>query len=84
MMRDIAPFGLRIPADLKKRIEEAASQSLRSLNAEMIVRLSSSFRGPLSDYSDGDLIAELMSRYERGDVYIRVGRPSSEDAVVEK
>jgi hypothetical protein len=79
-MRDIAPFGLRIPADLKKQLEEGAKKNLRSLNAEMIVRLSDSFeRRPLADYSDGDLVAELMNRYERGEIYIRLGRQLPED-----
>lgn len=78
-MRDITPFGLRIPADLKTRIEEAAAKNLRSLNAEMIVRLSESFeRGPLATYSDGELIAELMDRYERGALYIRIGKQVDE------
>lgn len=79
-MRDIAPFGLRIPADLKQQLEEATKKSLRSLNSEMVVRLNDSFElRPLAEYSDGDLVAELMSRYERGDIYIRVGKQIKED-----
>ena len=80
-MRDIAPFGLRIPDNLKTRLEEAAHENLRSLNSEMLVRLDKSFARPLEDYSDGDLIAELMRRYERGDIYVRIGKTESEDAL---
>jgi hypothetical protein len=72
-MRDISPFGLRIPDDLKTRLEDAAARNRRSLNSEMLARLEASFAGPLDDYSDGELIAELMSRYGRGEIYVRVG-----------
>ena len=69
---DIAPFGLRIPDELKLRLDVAAGKNIRSLNSEMLVRLEDSFKRPLHAYSDGDLIAELMSRYERGAISIRI------------
>jgi hypothetical protein len=79
MKREIIPFGLRIPEDLKKRIDKAAAKSARSINAEIVARLNDSFeRGPLADYADGQLIEELMSRYKRGEIYIRVGKPDGE------
>lgn len=78
-MRDIAPFGLRIPAELKIQIGKAAEENQRSLNGEMVVRLEASFHAPLAEYSDGELISELMRRYGRGDIYIRIGKPSGED-----
>lgn len=81
-MRDIAPFGLRIPEDLKAKLEDEAAKSRRSLNSEMIVRLAKSFDRPLEGYSDGELIAELLSRYERGSIYIRVGDLATEGALV--
>jgi hypothetical protein len=68
------PFGLRIPEDLKFQLEKAAVENARSLNSEMVLRLAESFRRPLIGYSDGELIAELLARYERGDIFIRVGR----------
>lgn len=74
MMRDIAPFGLRIPSELKARIEHSANERKRSLNSEMIARLTESFSASkLPDFTDGELIAELMRRYARGDIYIRIG-----------
>lgn len=39
MSRDIAPFGLRTPADLKKWLTEQAKLNNRSLNAEIVTRL---------------------------------------------
>lgn len=35
----IAPFGVRMPPDLKERLERVASASDRSLNAEIVQRL---------------------------------------------
>lgn len=39
MGREINPFGLRMPEDLKKRIVKSAKTNRRSLNAELILRL---------------------------------------------
>lgn len=38
-MREIAPFGLRMPAELKSRIDREAKGNGRSMNAEIIARL---------------------------------------------
>lgn len=43
MSRAIAPFGLRIPPDLRHQIEEAAHDNRRSMNAEIVARLQASF-----------------------------------------
>jgi hypothetical protein len=72
------PLAIRIPEELKSKIRESAKKNDRSLNAEMLVRLGDSFRSPLSAYTDGELVAELMSRYERGMIYIRIGPIDSE------
>lgn len=42
-MRNINPFGLRLQPDLKARLEEAANENKRSLNAEITARLEESF-----------------------------------------
>ena len=78
MSRDITPFGLRMPADLKTRIEERAQKNSRSINSEIVGRLVDSLDAsdrPLRSYTDGDLIKELLDRYERGMVSIRIGDP---------
>lgn len=41
-MRDINPFGLRMPAELKDVLEKSAEKNRRSLNAEILVRLEQS------------------------------------------
>lgn len=80
-MRDIAPFGLRIPADLKQKVEEAAKSNKRSINSEILSRINESFvHGDLSTYQDADLVAELMRRYGRGEIYIRIGNIKNEIA----
>lgn len=43
MSRDINPFGLRMPVDLRSALEAAAKEGGRSLNAEIVWRLQCSF-----------------------------------------
>lgn len=38
------PYGLRMPPDLKERVQKAAEASNRSMNAEIIARLEATFR----------------------------------------
>ncbi|TWH63818.1 Arc-like DNA binding dprotein [Azomonas agilis] len=42
-MRNINPFGLRMQPELRHKVEEAAKQNRRSLNAELIARIEASF-----------------------------------------
>ncbi|STY93394.1 Arc family DNA-binding protein [Moraxella bovis] len=39
MSRDIAPFGVRMPAELKEYLTQKAKENKRSLNAEIVERL---------------------------------------------
>lgn len=71
MNREITPFGLRLPTELKIRMDEAAAKNLRSLNAELVARIELSER-PLSSYTVGELIQELISREETGRLTIKV------------
>ena len=41
MSRDIVPFGLRMPPELKEKIEIMAKKNRRSLNSEIVVLLES-------------------------------------------
>lgn len=41
--RDIAPFGLRMPAELRQKLVNAAEINGRSINAEILHRLEFSF-----------------------------------------
>ena len=42
----IPPFGVRMPPDLKEKIDMASKQSGRSMNAEIVYRLQKSFENP--------------------------------------
>jgi len=44
MSRDINPYGLRMPPALKEVLEKQAEGSLRSLNAEIVARLTESLK----------------------------------------
>lgn len=44
MNRSIAPFGLRMPDDLKEWLKEQAALNRRSLNSEILARLEESRR----------------------------------------
>ena len=44
MNKQIPPFGLRLPPELKEELERLAEQNRRSLNAELIVRLEESVK----------------------------------------
>ena len=41
-VRDIHPFGVRMPSELKERIDREAKINGRSLNTEIVIRLKSS------------------------------------------
>lgn len=46
MSRDIAPFGVRMPPELKEYLAQKAQENKRSLNAEIVERLE------MSEYQD--------------------------------
>ncbi|WP_177344115.1 Arc family DNA-binding protein, partial [Pseudomonas aeruginosa] len=45
MSRTDPQFKLRMPPALRARVEQAAKASLRSLNAELVLRIQQSFEG---------------------------------------
>ncbi len=78
--RDITPFNVRFPTELKNKLKAAASKKTGSINAEVIERITASFErsNDLKDFSDGELIDELIHRWGREKVYIRLGDPEQE------
>ena len=58
MARTDPQFNVRMPADLKEKIEEAAKSSGRSINAEIITRLEST----LLDQSEDVLLPAEKAR----------------------
>jgi hypothetical protein len=48
MSREDPPMRIRLPVDLKRRVQDAAEDNKRSMNAEIVSRLEASFRQPKS------------------------------------
>lgn len=48
LTRDIAPFGVRMPADLKERVQAAAKANGRSTNAEIVATLEEKYPAGLT------------------------------------
>lgn len=46
LTRDIAPFGVRMPPDLKERVATAAKSNNRSMNAEIVATLEKAYPAP--------------------------------------
>ena len=44
MSRDVNPFGVRMPPEIKAELEKLSERNRRSLNAEIVVRLEESIR----------------------------------------
>ncbi|MGF6781119.1 Arc family DNA-binding protein [Paraburkholderia sp. GAS334] len=64
MARDEPQINLRMPADLKARLERAASDNRRSTTAEIMARLEESFTGgaaPIDEHTL-DLFAEKVGQ----------------------
>jgi hypothetical protein len=64
MARDEPQINLRMPADLKVRLERAASENRRSTTAEIMARLEESFTagaaGPIDEHTL-DLFADTVA-----------------------
>jgi len=60
LTRDIAPFGVRMPPDLKERVQAAAKANSRSMNAEIVATLEEKYPRPSPD----DLAAMLLTFLE--------------------
>jgi hypothetical protein len=82
MLRDINPFGLRMPPDLREQVKNAAAKSGDSMNGEIVARLEASFSGrvDLSRVSTGELVRELIDRNEPGRILIEVSSPPEDRA----
>ena len=77
--RDIPPYGLRLQPRLKEKLEAIVKEKKKlkpdwSLNSEIEERLAKSLaKSALEDFTDGELIDELIRRYGRDAVCIRLG-----------
>lgn len=54
---------LRVPPELKQKIEESAEKNNRSQSAEMVSRIEQSFNDPISfNPNDIDMVTKLMAK----------------------
>lgn len=78
MAREDLHFRLRIPEDLKAKVQEAANQSHRSMTAEIISRLEQSFTFDkrvgdleLDTETIDDILANAIARIETLEAKVR-------------
>jgi hypothetical protein len=67
MARTDPQINLRVPADLKKKIELIAIENSRSINAEVVQRLEQSFENKIGDLESvptEELMKELAKRLD--------------------
>lgn len=64
----IPPFGLRLPPDLKERVQEAAQDAHQSMNSLIVSVLESAFPPPLIDlWEYAKFLTRLMDECQRWD-----------------
>ena len=58
---------LRVPPELKQKIEESAEKNNRSQSAEMVARLEQSFDEPMAfDPADAEVVTKLVAQSMQG------------------
>lgn len=65
MARTDPQVNLRIPAELKAEIQEAAIENGRSLNAEIVARLQDSLLSEPTDLKSSEILGAIMERIDR-------------------
>lgn len=62
MARSDPQFNLRVPIELKQKVEGAAKESGRSINAEAVYRLEKSFDAPVSlNSTDAEMMTKIVA-----------------------
>lgn len=62
MARSDPQFNLRVPTELKQKVEGAAKESGRSINAEAVYRLEKSFDEPVSfNSTDAEMMTKIVA-----------------------
>jgi hypothetical protein len=84
--KDIPPYGLRLQPDLKEKLDAIVREKKKktpdwSLNSEIAKRLEESLqvRNDLAQFSDGEMIDELIRRWGRDLVCIQLGKKQQEE-----
>ena len=60
MNKQIPPFGLRLPPEVKEQLEKLAEQNRRSLNAEILVRLENSIQHEGKIFISADEMRQII------------------------
>lgn len=63
-VRDIAPYGVRMPAELKERLQARAKRNGRSMNSEIVQILQDVMDAEDSDAENSVLTAQVMENRE--------------------
>ena len=71
-------YNLRLPPELKEKIAISAQEHNRSMNADIVARLDSSFSPSAKALSTQELIEMLLSRFPVGGVEVRIGKLDDE------
>ena len=72
MAREDLHFRLRIPEDLKRRVDEAAKSNHRSMTAEIIARLETSFNRATMDGGPEDITISVPLSADLSDDEVRM------------
>lgn len=59
--KQVPPYGLRLPPDLKERVQEAAKAANRSMNAEIVARLGASFEDQTAPTVTPEVVSQIIS-----------------------
>jgi hypothetical protein len=73
MARTDPKFMLRMPPDLKARVEEAARANNRSMNAEILARLEGSLSGLADASAENERLRAILSAREAEIASLKVG-----------
>lgn len=84
MSREDPQMKIRLPADLKRKIEEAADEAKRTMNAEIVSRLEASFLRSGEGLGEASiLLMRAQQELERSMAEINQTIPDIADRVVE-
>ncbi|MBB3103783.1 Arc family DNA-binding protein [Azomonas macrocytogenes] len=66
MSREINPFAFRMPPELRAKVEEAAKENRRSINAELVARVEETFaNNPSENLDESTRILKSAERLEK-------------------
>ena len=73
--REITPFGVRIPPDLKSQVKDAAAREGRSMNAQIVQHLRTIYQP--AEGETADQFAESFLRFTADNAVAKASRKAS-------